>query len=365
MPFTLLVDCRSRIAVLIIGLCCLCAGDQAWAADFTDSGPLRIRDQFLPGMGLLAFEPQSAAALPAGDSRIEMIATVSNTFAMSEVLGNHLEDRDRRSSLSLADLREIGSDSMFYLDGEVYRLALALDFGVTARMEIGLTLQWLSFSGGAFDGVIEGVHDVFSFSQSGRTGVPRDRFTTYLRSKDLEYHAAISAGGGLGDTVMRAKYQLNSHGDNWNLAVQGLVKLPTWNGHDFFSSGSTDVGIQLLGSHAPLPRLRLHYALGLLRLGDWPLLELPSQPLWSGTTAVEIDTSDRSTWIAQLTASQSPFTELDLPELGQVSLQVSLGYKRELATGLSLFIALTENIAHFDNSADVGMHVGLSMQASP
>ncbi len=345
---------------IVLALTCLCAGDLALAADFADSGPLRIRDHFLPGMGLLAIEPSPAAVLPAGVSRVEMIATTSNTFAMSEVLSNRLERRDARAALSLDELRATGGDNLFYLDGEVYRLVLALDHGLTSRLEVGFTLQWLSFSAGMFDGVIEGVHDKLRVSQGGRTGIPRSLYTAYKRSGGFEYYADGPAGGGLGDTVLRAKYQLNDDSHDWFAAIQALVKLPTWNGDGFFSSGSTDIGIQLLGGQEPLPLLKLHYAIGLLRLGDWPLLELPSQLLWSGMVGVEVATGDRSAWIAQMTASQSPFTELDLPELGQVSLQVSLGYKRTLAEGLTLFLALTENIAHFDNSADVGMHVGLS-----
>lgn len=343
-----------------LALICLFCGDIAQAADFADNGPLRIRDQFLPGMGLLAFEPLPAAVLDTGKTRIEVIATASNTFAMSEILSDNLKRRDGRAPLTLDDLRAIGGDNLFYLDGEVYRVAFTYDYGLTPRLEAGVTLQWLSFSAGTFDGVIEGVHDMFRVGQGGRDGVPRSRYSTYLRSSDLEYHADVPAGGGLGDTVLRIKYQLSDDGHRWFAAAQALLKLPTWNGGDLFSSGSADAGVQLLVGHETRPWMRLHYAAGLLYLGDWPLLGLSAQPLWSGMTAIEIDAGSRSTWIVQFTASQSPFADLDLPELGQVSLQLSFGYKRMLADGLSLSFALTENIAHFDNSADVGMHVGVS-----
>ncbi len=337
----------------------LILAEAAWAGDFAESGPLRIRDQFLPNMGLLALEPVPAATLKSGVSRYELVATVSNTFAMSESFTRRLEQRDARVPVTLDELREVDSGNLFYLDGEVYRAALALDHAVSPRLEFGVTLQWLSFSTGFSDSIIEGVHDALNLDQSGRTGVPLRRYTTYLRSGDFEAFEPHSAGGGFGDIVVRAKYQLHGDGRNRFASVQLLAKIPAGSGKHVFSSGSADAGVQLQAGLAPDSSWRMHYSVGLLYLGEWPLFDLSSQVLLSGMAAFELGVGPESALIMQLSASQSPFAELDLPELGQVSLQASFGYKRKLTNGIMMFAALTENVVHFDNSADVGLHLGI------
>jgi hypothetical protein len=67
--------------------------------------------------------------------------------------------------------------------------------------------------------------------------------------------------------------------------------------------------------------------------------------------------SSRNSAIIQATVSESPFRDLDLPELAAVSIQASIGVKRMITPESVLFVALTENIAHFDNTADIGVHL--------
>jgi hypothetical protein len=48
---------------------------------------------------------------------------------------------------------------------------------------------------------------------------------------------------------------------------------------------------------------------------------------------------------------------LDLEELTRVSTQLTLGYKRAIGKQV-LFLGITENVASFNNSPDIGFHVG-------
>ncbi len=72
----------------------------------------------------------------------------------------------------------------------------------------------------------------------------------------------------------------------------------------------------------------------------------------------------RTSLIAQVTLSQSPFRDLNLAELGAVSIQTSLGIKCAFGASRELFVALTENLVHFDTTADVGFHIGWTQHLS-
>lgn len=351
------IRCRTRVIAALLGS--LLAAGEAGAIEFVETGPLRIRDQFLLNMNLLAFEPDAASVLEPGGSRLELIETVSNTFAMSEVMSESLEQRSARAPVTLDDLRAVPGNN-FYLDAEVYRTAVSYDRAVSEGVQVGVTLQWLSFVGGALDGVIESFHDAFGFDQSGREGVPRGAYTAYVRSGGLEVIDQTKPGSGLGDVVVRSKVKLLERRRNSLVSLQAAMKLPLGDGDDLFSSGSVDAGVEVLGSYYPSDRLCLHYSLGVLRLGDWPLFGLSSQTLLSGMAGLELGTSPSSSLIAQMTVSRSPFDDLELPELSALSLQASVGYKHEFGNDFVFFGALTENVANFDNTADVGFHLGVS-----
>lgn len=344
------------VGFLVVGLQLV---GSAQALEFADTGPLRIRDQFLLNMGLLAFEPDTASVLASGESRVEVIETASNTFAMSKAVSAALEQRNTREAVTLTGLRAIPGN-VFYLDAEVYRTAIAIEHGVRDGLQIGATWQWLSFIGGTFDGLIEGFHDAFNFEQGGRAGVPRGAYTTYVRSNGVEVFNDTPPGSGAGDVVLRAKLKLRGGPERSLVSLQASLKLPLGDGDELFSSGSVDAGVQLLGGYYLTDQFRINYSLGVLRLGRWDLFGLPSQTLLSGMVGLASGISHTSSVIAQLTVSESPFAGLGLPELGVVSMQASLGYKYEVDDRITLFGALTENIVYFDNSADVGFHLGAS-----
>ncbi|NIR60478.1 MAG: DUF3187 family protein [Gammaproteobacteria bacterium] len=321
-----------------------------------DFGPLRIRDQFVLGMGFLAFDPIDAHTLPPGHSRVEAVLTQTNTFASSGAVEQALETRPDRRPVGLDFLRGFG-DRTFFLDGEVSRLAVAMSHGLTPRLQIELTAQMLRFGGGFQDAVIEEFHRGFGLDQKGRLGAPRNAFTVYVRTPERELFIDGPNRSGLSDTVLSMEWALLAPEAPAQLALQGLAKLPTGNNDALFSTGSLDYGVQLAGSwdlHAGC----LHGAVGVLRLGEWELLGIDEQTLLSAMAAYEQAIGEARSVIGQLTYSQSPFEDLGIPELGKDSIQMSLGFKQRLDEHRRFFLALTENVQNFDNTADVGFHVG-------
>lgn len=334
-----------------------------------DTGPLRVRDQFLAGLGFLGFDPVSADLLERGQWQLDVILTASNTFAHSDEVETLLEARPERQRLEIGDLEGIlpnrRQSGIFYLDGEHARWALAARRGLGHGFQVELVLPVIHFGGGQLDATVEGFHDTFSLGQAGRLGVPRDGFLVFTQTDSRQTVVDRAPGTALGDAVVGARYRLLEAGTNRSteLALEALVKLPTGDVRRLASSGSADFGAQLLGARY-FRRSCLHFSVGAAYLGRHELFELESQTVFSGMLAWEIGLGLKTTALIQATIAESPFGELDSEEIGAQSTQLTFGVKRVVG-GQVLFLGLTENLANFNNTADIGLHVGVTRTFGP
>ncbi len=330
-----------------------------------DTGPLRVRDQFGLGLGYLAFDPVAADNLPPGRWQVDLIATVANDFVHSDVIETFLDERDNRQPLTIDQLRGISADGnnrgIYILDAEHYRTGIAVRRGITPRIQAEVVVSIVSFQGGILDELVEGFHDAFGFGQAGRTGVPRDAFLAYVRTPDREIFVDHDPDVQLGDTVLGVKVGLLKPNKTrrFHLALEGLLKVPTGSEDALLSSGSVDVGAQLLLTRY-FEKACLHASLGAVGLGSFESLGLNQQVVLSGMVAYERALGTKTSGLVQVTVSQSPFDDLRLEELAATSIQITLGIKRVIFGEQVLFLGLTENVANFNNSADIGFHLGLT-----
>ncbi len=350
--------------VLLAGLATVAPAAAEIDRYLIDTGPLRIRDQFLPGLGYFGFDPVSADLLDVGEWQVDLVLTASNSFAHSEEIERQLESRAERESLGLEDLRGIEPQreggGLFYLDGEHSRWALAARRGLGHGLQLELIVPVLHLGGGFLDSTIEGFHDTFSLGQAGRLGVPRDGFTAYVRTGDREVYLERSPGTSLGDAIVGVRYDLRHgrSGSGFGLALEALVKLPTGDVDRLTSSGSADVGVQLLGTRY-FRRSCLHFSVGAAYLGSHDLFGLDAQTIASGMLAWEVGIGSKTTGLLQATVSQSPFGDLRSDEIDAASIQVTVGLKRAVGRQV-LFLGVTENLASFNNTADIGLHLGVT-----
>lgn len=356
---------RRSIAVLVLFIAAAAVPADAEIDRYLiDTGPLRVRDQFLPGLGYLGFDPVSADILDPGEWQLDFVVTASNTFAHSNEIERALDASPNRSGLGLAELRAIQPDhaghGLFYLDGEHTRWAVAARRGIGHGLQVELVVPVIQIGGGFLDSTIEGFHDTFSFGQAGRLGVPRDRFGAYVRTADHEVHLDRSPGTALGDVVLGVRYDLRRGrpSSGLELALEGLTKLPTGDVDRLTSSGSADFGVQLLGTWY-FRGSCLHFSLGAAYLGRHELFDLDPQTIVSGMLAWEIALGGKTTGLIQATVSQSPFKDLRSEEIRSASTQLTAGVKHSLGSNV-LFLGVTENLANFNNSADIGLHIGVT-----
>lgn len=332
--------------------------------DFFDTGPLRVREQFLLGMGFLAFEPESADVLDRGRWQVDVVESATNTWVHSGAVEDELQARTERQPLTLDELRTIGANNrgrgIYYADGEISRTSLAVRRGLGKGLQLTLTLPVLDFHGGLGDGLIEQFHAATGFDQAGRLGVPRDRYTVYIKEPGgKEVFRDRSPGIGLGDVVLGLKSRLPTPSAAWRLSGEALVKLPTGDEGSLYGSGAMDVGLQVLVTRY-FDRSCIHASFGVLQLGAAEVYGLRRQRLVSGMVAYERAVARTASLIGQVTVLQSPFRQLDIQGLDEVAYLVDLGFKKGLSPRTVAFVAASENFLTFGSSADFGLHLGVT-----
>lgn len=328
---------------------------------FFDTGPLRIREQFLLGQGFLAFEPVSADLLERGQWQVDVVQNATNTWVHSDQVDDMLERRSTRQPVTLAQLRELDpaeGKGLYFADGELNRTSVSVRRGIGHGLQLSVTVPWLDFGGGFGDGTIEGFHDSFGFSQSGRTGTGKDAYTVYLRNASgQEVFRQSDPGGGIGDVSLGLKARLPTPSPAWQLALESDLKLPTGDEERLYGTGAVDAGTELLATRY-FAHSCIHAGLGLAFLGANDTLSTDDQLVISAMVAYEHALGQAASVILQATAAQSPFRDLDIQGLDENAYLVDLGLKKGFGSRWVGFAALSENLLQFGSTADVGLHFG-------
>jgi len=329
---------------------------------FFDTGPLRIREQFLLGQGFLAFEPTSADLLEAGRWQVDVIQNVTNTWVKSDVVEERFDARSGRGPVELEELSALDYDpgeGLYYADGELYRTSVSIRRGIGHGLQLSITIPVLDFQGGLADSTIECFHDTFGFSQSGRDGAFRDSFGVYLRDNEgAELYLGDAPSPGLGDVSVGVRTRLPAPA-SWQLAVEGQLELPTGEEERLYGSGSLDIGAELLGTRY-FERSCLHFGVSVVHLGENDSLHTGEQVIGAAMLAYEHAWGRGASVIFQGTASQSPFRDLEIAQLDEIAYLVDLGVKKSFGSRWVAFVAVSENLLNFGSSADVGLHLGMT-----
>lgn len=337
--------------------------DEQEGVMFWDTGPLRIREQFLPGAAFLALDPTSADVLNRGQWQIDLLQSGTNTWVMSDRVENVLEARDQRAPLTLEQLRAIEPESgrgLYFADGEMYRSSVSIRRGLGKGLQLSLTIPVLNFQGGFADSLIEDFHDSTGFSQAGRLGIPLDGYTVYIRDPDgNEVFRNADPGVGLGDVTVGLKGRLPVKNESVRLSLEGTVKAPTGDEDDLYGSGSADAALALHVTKY-FSRSCIHASLGGILLGEAETYHLDEQIRLFTMFGYEHALGRTASAILQLTASQSPFEDLAIEELDDVQYLFDIGVKKGFGAHTVLFLAISENFLTFGSSADVGLHLGLT-----
>ena len=252
------------------------------------------------------------------------------------------------------------------LDGETYRLALALRGGFRDRWEWFAEAPIVAHRTGVFDSFIENWHDFFGLPQNDRDRVPHDRLVLFYRDGagtrvDIRENVFSFGDVSLGVGYASPKWGFSNDG----LAIRASVKLPTGDEDSLAGSGGLSASIWAETSGA-LPgsaesRRWLYAAtLGaLLAKAPRNLPGLGGEFIAFGRFGVTWRPLPRLTLTVQVDVHSSPYGSSGVSPLADPSVMLGFGGALKLTERATLEIAVTEDDGSRHAAPDTGLHVAL------
>ena len=318
----------NRFSQLALGF--LLAGAQGAGAD-----PLYVRN-LAPVAGLIGFPVlRGAPVLAAGGLVLELNSSAANT-----------QSSDSKGSEAIT------------LDGETWRLAPRLRYGLAQGWELEAELPWQRHSGGELDALIENWHELWGLPDGNRDDMPRDQLFFGYRGAEAEFAHSDTASG-LGDASLALVKQL-WHSPQSALSVRGSVKFASGDADDWLGSGSEDYALGLNASHVPGvgSRWLWHAQLGYLRAGDIEQLgAVQEHNLWFAGLGMEWRGWETVHLKLQVDSHAAP-ADSSLDQIGEPAVQLSAGLSWVPGPHWELDFSFSEDIA-VGTAADIVFQFGL------
>ena len=363
---------RRPDAALLLGLAALVAAAAPAAGEgvppgpdrWVHIGPVRIRDLTPFGIFRLDFLPAHAVAATPGTWAFEVNLSYQNTYVVSDNVAAYLRARNvgRRAALSAEDVAAIRD-----LPGDAYLVDLELglyDLTVHHRFDSHwagyVTIPVLSFQDGAYDRVIEDFHGEFGFSTANRELLPRDDFQVVVSTAGGEVVALEPPDDGLGDPVVGVRHSLFERPARWNLILEAAGKFPWRSDEPFLSTGRADGGLQVSFQRF-FAGSALYLSASAVYMDGSSSPANPDLERWIPTAvaAWERRLTRQTNCILQLYASPSVIRDSTVEELTADKYLLTAGLQSE-RRGWFYRLAITENLANFENTPDVGVTVSVA-----
>lgn len=338
----------------------------AHAEDTDLLGPLRLRDLTPFALQRLDFLPASASARYPVGWAVEANVSYTNTFIMSGNVSDYLEARTEggvvRAPLGDADFAALGAleEDAFYFDGSISVFNLSFHYGLSESLAAYAILPVHRYHGGSFDATIESFHRQAGFSDFGRDLVAQDRFQGFFKVGEHEIaFADAPRGTGIADPVIGLRHR-GLVLDGWDVVLELAAKLPVGASDPLFSSGHSDIGAQV-SLQRQWANDGVYFSLSHVWFGGSDSFgNAARRHIPSFTAAWEHRVAPRTSAILQATVARSLFRGETDPELAANQYQLSAGIRHRSGAWHYTF-ALTENVVNFNNTPDIGFHLGVGL----
>ncbi len=319
------------------------------------SGPFALRDQFPVKLLFLSLRPESGYLLPTGARQWAFGLSYTNTYAGTWPVGNPKKASDYYQAAPLNEYR-------LFVDAEVLRLTIDLDWRIARRLQVGATLPLIFQNGGFLDSSVEGFHGLFNLTNGGREETPQNAYGVFVvRNAQFWINREKAAAFQPGDMVLRLKSPILEGGSRGPIiAGSGAVKLPTGRFESLTGSGGVDIQVALMATQAIGQRLAVHYSIAYTHLGrpsrhiDFPIRSITSQML-----ALEYLTTNKLSVLLQTLANTSPFPDSVLGPLDRTAYEMHGGIKYAISPAALFEVSITENLSQYQNTPDIGLYMGV------
>lgn len=328
------------------------------AAQHQAFGPFEVRDQFPIKLLFLSLRPEGAALLPEGAMRLSTRFAYANTYAVTRPIGDPRQPLAYYQDAPLDEYR-------LFVDAEVLRLAVDLDWRVSYRWQFGAEIPLIIQTGGFLDSTIEGFHRLFRLSNGGREETPRNDYGVFV-TRLGRFRVAHDRAPPIrfGDLVLRVKSPLFSGRGRWPVvSLHGAIKLPTGRFKHLTGSGGVDTQVALFVLKSAGRTLAFHYNAAYTFLGQpsghygFPVRSIASHML-----AIEYLATSRLSVITQILANTSLFPKGRLGPLDRTAYEINAGIKYALTPATLFEISLIENLSQYQNTPDIGLQAGVSVR---
>jgi hypothetical protein len=307
-------------------------------------GPLPVRDQFPLEMIALDLTPRGGGWLERGEWGLEIGIVHSNTCEIAS-------DLDQRAADFLGGVYE--SDYTFIADGEATRAHLRVDFGVGARVQLGLEIPVISHQGGFLDDLIDTTHDTFGLPGNDRDERPQDQLEFDVIAGSARFQLDDDTTE-LGDVVASAKIGLYS-GERSAVSLVLEAKAPTGDEEGLAGSGAWDYGLSVVGSAASGSERHLwHWGLGWFALGEPESLPIDFEDKLSGYFGYEYRPNERWSVVAQAQVETPALPDKPGAPHGDPRAGVAVGFHRG-GERWQISAGFLENLTTNDNTLDLGL----------
>ena len=256
------------------------------------------------------------------------------------------------------------SPGLYRIDAEIQELVLRGCMGIDGSSSVSIELPLRYVSGGILDGFIEDFHSFFGIANDYRDQFPRNQFAFEMNLDDGQENWSRAGTGqtgfALGNIVLGISRKLPYFRPlGIEATLSANLKLPTGTRTDYFGGQSVDVGamISMVRGFGPL---YLYASPGIVYYSQQEEIGIVlRQWHFSGLFAAELHPANtNNSWIAQLLIESG--IAKTFGGFTQDTYELTMGYKRRLSKSTVLEIGVLENLFHFDNSPDIGLHAGFT-----
>ena len=312
---------------------------------FAKAGPIPIRNQMPLYLFFLQMEPDKADVVELRKLDINAYYTVSN--------------------ITVSCFTPVSSLYNINIDAEVSRITLDLRYGICENAEVGIEVPYLSLSRGYMDQFVEDFEDTIGATTPRsrlRQGSNNFNYSFIYNNKNLIKRN--NASDGLGDIVLKAKYQAleeDRYGLLPNVSFRAALKLPTGEKRSLLGSGEIDYGFGLLLDKAFSDKI-IGYAgcnLAIIEKPDFFSELNLKRNIVSGILGVEYLLTQRFSLLAQVTGNTTPYPSSGTNALDESAIDAGLGisYIWKEKRNVSWNFAFTENF-NSASSPDVTFNTG-------